>query len=661
MASIYLGSRRVTVYLGKDLVYLTRPDQYPARHRLEDTVLPHTRNDGIEESGFSELLSRRYFERIWIIQELILPRQVVIPVEEGEWWADHLTGSSFPSWLQENSPVPWIENIAQGGLTGKDIYELVRATWSSKASDPRDRVFGILALQDNDALRPDYSSSCLHVFMGLFAHSLLTLKHLEVLSSASGFSTPDGFPSWMPDWKSSTLQSTRSVGSNQNAAADLFQSWKRKNILTHPLPTPQSVEISNPRKVVVQFTTKWSRAKNNDELVGDRRIRDIQWMHKVPSKHFIEILTEEEIHMLKQRPWYRKATVDSATGNLKINLTHLVGFSSKPINVEKNEIMSLFEVEAIGTDASMYLASDVPLDSLIKPGKDHLFLLDDGSETSFIFLILRDSGNKGNLPMFKLIGCCYQLCFHAYADTFFRESVGILYGSDSEEGRERVFVGSIRREDDTLFLHDLRNRKLSTRGEPWIKQSILKRQDKPLFKALLIEVHNQYPTSVICLGLLKDKRGTVPAAFLKAYSSCVEERFHPVVSGDYIELTIQPEDWNEIGKSPSSTETFRFYKEMRYSTTEEWKSSRRLRFPFIRKGGRPIHLRASKVDLMGEIEKTASFCAFKALDETEQVGLEDVLFRWRQGMGKEVLRPNWPYDIVEGFDMDGTMMTVCIM
>ncbi|KAL6362844.1 hypothetical protein LRP88_04157 [Fusarium phalaenopsidis] len=333
MASIYLGS---------------------PRQRLEDVVLPHTHNGDAEELGFYKLLGRRYFGRIWIIQELILPRQVVIPVEDGEWWADHITGSSLPSWLQENSPVPWIENIAQGGLTGKDIYELVRATWSSKASDPRDRVFGVLALQDSSALRPDYSLSRLHVFMGLFAHSLIILKHLEVLSSA---------------------------------------------------------------KVVVQFTTEWSRAKDNCELARDTRIRDIEWVQAVPSKHFVNPLAEEEIHELKRQPWHRNATIDSATGNLKINLIHLIGFSSKPITVGKDEVMSIFEVEAIGVDASMYLVTDVPLNQLIEPGKDHLFLLDDGSETSFVFLILRDAGNKGALPMFKLIGCCYQLYFHVYADS----------------------------------------------------------------------------------------------------------------------------------------------------------------------------------------------------------------------------------------------------
>ncbi|RSL83737.1 hypothetical protein CEP52_016641 [Fusarium oligoseptatum] len=661
MASIYLGSRRVTVYLGKDLVHLTRPDEYPERHRLEDTVLPHADNGQAEEAGFYKLLGRRYFGRIWIIQELILPKQVVIPVEDGEWWADRLTGSSLPSWLLENSPVPWIENIAQGGLTGKDIYELVRATWSSKASDPRDRVFGVLALQKSSALQPDYSLSCLHVFMGLFAHSLITLKHLEVLSSASGLSTPDGFPSWIPDWKSSAFQSTRSVLSDKDASADLFRFWKRKNILAPPMRTTQAEEFTNDTKVIVQFTTEWKRAKNDGELDRDRRIRDIEWAQEVPSKHFVKMLTEQEIHMLKQRPWHRKATVDSDTGNLKINLTHLVVFSSNPIKVEKKDAISLFEVEAIGADASMYLASDVPLDQLIKPGKDHLFLLDDGSETSFIFLILRDAGKKGVLPMFKLIGCCYQLYFHAYAEIWFRESVGFLYDSDTDESRERVIIGATRRGDDKLFVHDLRNRKMSTRGEPWIKQSILKRQDKPLMDALLIAVQGQYPISATCLGLLNEQRGTVPAAFLKAYSSCIDERFHPVVSGDHIELTIQPEDWDEIGKSPSSPETFRFYNEMRYSTKEEWKSSRRLRFPFIRKGGRPIHLRASKVELMGAVEKTASFCAFKSLDETERAELEDVLLRWELGMGKEVLRPNWPYDIVEGFDMNGTMMTVCIM
>jgi hypothetical protein len=74
-AAIYSDCSRVVVYRGVDAVTRVTSGKYP-RHVSMDEFY------GNDPSGFRGLLQRRYFSRIWIIQKLILPRQVVFCIGE---------------------------------------------------------------------------------------------------------------------------------------------------------------------------------------------------------------------------------------------------------------------------------------------------------------------------------------------------------------------------------------------------------------------------------------------------------------------------------------------------------------------------------------------------------------------------------------------------
>ncbi|KAI8713942.1 HET domain-containing protein [Fusarium sp. LHS14.1] len=156
MAQIYTHCRRVLVYLGRDSFHPTSPNVYPGRQLLEH----HMTSQQVREL----LLGMRYFSRIWIFQEMILPKQVTMPLGDLELWADHMTGGKLASLREEPVPTPWMVHIAQGRNPNKNTFELVRDTWTMQASDPRDRLFGVLALSsDGDAFQPDYSLSCRHI------------------------------------------------------------------------------------------------------------------------------------------------------------------------------------------------------------------------------------------------------------------------------------------------------------------------------------------------------------------------------------------------------------------------------------------------------------------------------------------------------------------
>lgn len=93
MSQIYSGCRKVFLYLGPDI---TAPlyDRHPLRREL----IPYSTKEAeaAKAGGFNLLdilgvLGRRYFTRVWVIQELVLAAQVVIQTQDVEFWMDALT------------------------------------------------------------------------------------------------------------------------------------------------------------------------------------------------------------------------------------------------------------------------------------------------------------------------------------------------------------------------------------------------------------------------------------------------------------------------------------------------------------------------------------------------------------------------------------------
>ena len=88
MGQIYSQCTQVVVWLGSDLVLQT-PGVYPRRHRLSElghSTFPRLPSQEEEHGSpqqnldISTLLERRYFSRVWVIQELILAPRVIVPI-----------------------------------------------------------------------------------------------------------------------------------------------------------------------------------------------------------------------------------------------------------------------------------------------------------------------------------------------------------------------------------------------------------------------------------------------------------------------------------------------------------------------------------------------------------------------------------------------------
>jgi hypothetical protein len=210
MGRIYEEASRVIVYLGNDFISDLLPGQYPQRHRLH---LLHS----ISGANLQDILKRKYFSRVWVIQELILSRQILLRIGGNEFWADQGVVERLSEvdrqWDWDSTSAPWFQYAATNrtkfvqNIDSAVLYDLLRLAWLSKATDARDKVFGVLGLIEDSrfALRPDYSITTRHVFIGIFAHCLLNLKDTRILAHAAGIGACGDFPSWMPDWRSTLL------------------------------------------------------------------------------------------------------------------------------------------------------------------------------------------------------------------------------------------------------------------------------------------------------------------------------------------------------------------------------------------------------------------------------------------------------------------------
>ncbi|KAK8023748.1 heterokaryon incompatibility protein-domain-containing protein [Apiospora rasikravindrae] len=153
------------------------------------------------------LLEREWFKRVWVRQEVFLARQAVVFCGTSAMgWADFRKGalvlaSEFFG-IQKATSLMYLV-----GTFPIDWFEVRDVLKGLQCANPRDRVYGLLALIDtNDAGLPevDYSLSPAEVYTAVATHVFRNAEALHILMSCE--LTPDrmaDLPSWVPDWSTS--------------------------------------------------------------------------------------------------------------------------------------------------------------------------------------------------------------------------------------------------------------------------------------------------------------------------------------------------------------------------------------------------------------------------------------------------------------------------
>jgi hypothetical protein len=183
------------------------------------------------QAALRRFYSIPWFSRIWCIQEIVLAQDAIMLWGEHEFlWADV---GMIAAWLHEIVPERALEydtdafyaDIDAGNAydmyrfqrTPNGLLELLEYCNFFKASNPRDRVYGLLALvepkEEAKALCVDYNKSVGEVYADTVVAWIQLYRNLTPLSFAhydrAFHRSLESFTSWTPKWD--TFQALRQI------------------------------------------------------------------------------------------------------------------------------------------------------------------------------------------------------------------------------------------------------------------------------------------------------------------------------------------------------------------------------------------------------------------------------------------------------------------
>ncbi|KAK8030104.1 HET-domain-containing protein [Apiospora rasikravindrae] len=198
MPTIYSRAQSVLIYVGE------------AAHGTDELLSAissndHTRFDSEDLKIFFE---RRYFSRIWVLQEVALARK-----------AEMICGAYIIPWTtfkwgiaSKNMKVPVLQFDHRSYTDPHQLVDMMTFAAQCQCEDPRDKVYSLLGLFPFTAGRfmtPDYSLSVEEVYadMARYIASEFSWAFLLRLASRQFENLPHGWPTWVPDWRDLTLTS----------------------------------------------------------------------------------------------------------------------------------------------------------------------------------------------------------------------------------------------------------------------------------------------------------------------------------------------------------------------------------------------------------------------------------------------------------------------
>ncbi|KAK8115373.1 hypothetical protein PG999_007442 [Apiospora kogelbergensis] len=395
MGNIYRECMRTIVWLGRDLVERS-PASYRRRRPLEQFHQPSQPPSGALHNHILLLLKRRYFQRVWVIQELVLAPSSLIPLGDTDYLATDKTPAQLLKTLfrrtWEDLPCSWIQSMHQtSNLEPLSLADLLRQIDASgvKATDPRDEVFGVLGLLQYSStpsanLSPDYSLSNAATFIGVAAHLLLDLELVELLEHAAGSTATPPLPSWVPNQKTGWVQK---LGVLESDKAHLTDFININSTLSVKRPYLSVISSKSPER---SFDSR-SRYRGLDSFpFNPFRYRSDSYFH---------------------HSWKRETSIRTSDGGLSLNLMHLMEIEGFPEDDSRGSPCSRFVFRSGSCALEVYARSKDMASSLMGLGKKHLFMTSDSEKADYL-LVLEETATKGD---FKLVRCLKSLKIYLYS------------------------------------------------------------------------------------------------------------------------------------------------------------------------------------------------------------------------------------------------------
>ncbi|KAI0174664.1 heterokaryon incompatibility protein-domain-containing protein [Pestalotiopsis sp. NC0098] len=241
MPRIYSGAKNVLMYIGE--IPLCSPAV-----KIMDVQKLLDMNFPIPQSFWTEMLSSRYFTRLWVLQEVALARQAVL-IFGGQSLSWSVVRNQAEQWNLKFTPsVFHFDHKAYS--TPVQVINLLRLAKSCNASDPRDKIFALLGLLPSRRIgdiEADYSLTTEDLYTRVALHLASTAGWLSVLLNAGKDAQKDNgissLPSWVPDWSArvrpdSTLAVSESSTIKEMKPLDCIHHESKKSLSLRLLYTP---------------------------------------------------------------------------------------------------------------------------------------------------------------------------------------------------------------------------------------------------------------------------------------------------------------------------------------------------------------------------------------------------------------------------------------
>ncbi|KAH4610249.1 hypothetical protein HBH69_028440 [Parastagonospora nodorum] len=291
MSAIYQRATRVVVWLGPEdrhtkpavelmhgLLQLERETRLSLHHTEVREGHSNRFLDSNNWQALAQFFQREWFNRAWIIQEVVLAQAVILICGSCSIsWADMSLFSQFlatSSWttllkrtarqvghtttnIGHNTPArlaaaqkTWLSNHDD-----KFLHALIRAR-SSDSENARDKVYSQLGLGNADII-PDYRASVQDAYITAAKYILTNSKSLLLLTCVEGedFQTIPGLPSWVPDWSVNKTLGLRGTGYTAFRAA---------------LDLPKQHELSTDKSGKHMLTIRATKLDNISEAGGTK-------------------------------------------------------------------------------------------------------------------------------------------------------------------------------------------------------------------------------------------------------------------------------------------------------------------------------------------------------------------------------------------------------
>jgi hypothetical protein len=218
---------------------------------MQGVIPVHYEHEHAISSSLRQLLTSRYFQRVWVIQEVALAKNVHLYVNE------HKVELSFAilDRIREKSEVPAPLRWNPGLINQSDVLSCLRAGIGSQCSDQRDGVFAVLSLMEPRArslISVDYSLSVEEVYTNALLAMITTYENLSLLTYVTleygglylngrtenaSVMTMDNFKHYLSekvsfDWSSQVM--SESIGPRRMMLDDCHQHGEGTSLLWRP-------------------------------------------------------------------------------------------------------------------------------------------------------------------------------------------------------------------------------------------------------------------------------------------------------------------------------------------------------------------------------------------------------------------------------------------